>query len=136
MGWERALSTPCAGLLLHNLSVYRGCEVLFDSLEVPEEAIDEADQRDAPNVMVGWSKEAPSSRRQPGVLRSLHVHLEDMLGCFFQQQAEAHAAHAGQSLTQVSDHSVSPSAHQPRQPVVAGNPVASMRDLILKAVCR
>ncbi len=43
------------GLLLNNLSVYRGCEVLFDSLEVPEDAVDEADQREAPDAMVGWS---------------------------------------------------------------------------------
>ena len=44
-----------AGLLLNNLSVYRGCEVLFDSLEVPEDAIDEAIQHDGPEIMVGCS---------------------------------------------------------------------------------
>jgi condensin complex subunit 2 len=31
------------GLLLNNLSVYRGCEIVFDSMDVPEAAIDEAD---------------------------------------------------------------------------------------------
>ncbi len=28
-----------AGLLLNNLSVFRGCEIVFDSADVPEEAI-------------------------------------------------------------------------------------------------
>lgn len=31
-----------AGLLLNNLSVYRGCEIVFDSKDVPENAIDGA----------------------------------------------------------------------------------------------
>jgi condensin complex subunit 2 len=30
------------GLLLNNLSVYRGCEIVFDSMDVPEAAVDEA----------------------------------------------------------------------------------------------
>jgi len=30
------------GLLLNNLSVYRGCEIVFDSMDVPEAAIDDA----------------------------------------------------------------------------------------------
>ncbi len=42
----------CAGLLLNNLSVYRGCEVLFDSLEVPEDALDEPQPEDGVHVMV------------------------------------------------------------------------------------
>lgn len=29
----------CAGLLLNTLSVFRGCEIVFDSLDVPEEAL-------------------------------------------------------------------------------------------------
>ena len=45
----------CAGLLLNNLSVYRGCEVLFDSLEVPEDALDEAMQQEDPATMVSWA---------------------------------------------------------------------------------
>ena len=54
-----------AGLLLNNLSVYRGCEVLFDSLEVPEDAVDEADQRDAPDTMVRRSGcQSQASARQ------------------------------------------------------------------------
>jgi condensin complex subunit 2 len=30
------------GLLLNNLSVYRGCEIVFDSMDVPEAAVDDA----------------------------------------------------------------------------------------------
>ena len=29
------------GLLLNNLSVYRGCEIVFDSMDVPEDAVDD-----------------------------------------------------------------------------------------------
>lgn len=37
------------GLLLNNLSVYRGCEIVFDSMDIPEAAVDES----------SVSKEAP-----------------------------------------------------------------------------
>lgn len=30
---------PSAGLLLNNLSVYHGCEIVFDSSEVPDQAM-------------------------------------------------------------------------------------------------
>ena len=33
-----------AGLLLNNLSVYHGCEIVFDSSEVPEQAMAAATQ--------------------------------------------------------------------------------------------
>ena len=51
--WNGACCPGRAGLLLNNLSVYRGCEVLFDSLEVPEDAVDEATQQDDPEILVG-----------------------------------------------------------------------------------
>jgi hypothetical protein len=41
-----ALPQPRPGLLLNNLSVYRGCEIVFDSMDVPESALDGAEERD------------------------------------------------------------------------------------------
>ena len=43
-----------AGLLLHNLSVYRGCEISFDSSEVPGRAGDGSakDTSEAENAQV------------------------------------------------------------------------------------
>ena len=35
----RPYSCWCAGLLLANLSVFKGCELVFDSSDVPEQAI-------------------------------------------------------------------------------------------------
>lgn len=39
-----------AGLLLNNLSVYHGCEIVFDSSEVPDQAVSVA--TDVPDVQV------------------------------------------------------------------------------------
>lgn len=39
-----------AGLLLNNLSVYHGCEIVFDSSEVPDQAVLVA--TDVPDVQV------------------------------------------------------------------------------------
>ncbi len=38
-----------AGLLLNNLSVYRGCEIVFDSMDVPEQAVDCASGQQGPD---------------------------------------------------------------------------------------
>lgn len=48
-----AVSFLCisAGLLLNNLSVYHGCEIVFDSSEVPDQAM--AVATDVPDVQVG-----------------------------------------------------------------------------------
>ena len=43
-------TTISVGLLLNNLSVYHGCEIVFDSCEVPEQAIAAAMQ--VPDVQV------------------------------------------------------------------------------------
>jgi hypothetical protein len=32
----------CVGLLLNNLSVYSGCQIIFDSSDVPEQALSAA----------------------------------------------------------------------------------------------
>jgi len=42
-----------AGLLLNNLSVYRGCEIVFDSMDVPESALDGALPADAAALVGG-----------------------------------------------------------------------------------
>ena len=42
-----------AGLLLNNLSVYSGCEIVFDSSEVPSQAVEAAD--DVEDVQVASS---------------------------------------------------------------------------------
>lgn len=47
----RALPTT-AGLLLNNLSVYRGCEIVFDSMDVPERALEGGEEGD-PHATVG-----------------------------------------------------------------------------------
>ena len=45
------------GLLLNNLSVYRGCDIVFDSMDVPEAAIDESS-----SVQSGQATEAIDAR--------------------------------------------------------------------------
>lgn len=47
----RTAPVPPAGLLLNNLSVYHGCDIVFDSMDVPELAMDAAEQQD-PLAMV------------------------------------------------------------------------------------
>ena len=37
----------CAGLLLHNLSVFRGCEIVFDSTDVPDRVTADDSAQDA-----------------------------------------------------------------------------------------
>ena len=50
--WRRARASllppppPRAGLLLNNLSVFRGCDIVFDSMDVPEKVLDGAQQLD------------------------------------------------------------------------------------------
>ena len=50
-------SHPPAGLLLNNLSVYRGCEIVFDSMDVPEDSAAAASQ------MLALSPEAVEQQR-------------------------------------------------------------------------
>lgn len=45
---------PAAGLLLNNLSVFHGCDIVFDSMDVPEAALDSCRNVD-PGAMVGSS---------------------------------------------------------------------------------
>ncbi len=49
-------ASAAAGLLLNNLSVYRGCDIVFDSMDVPESALDRAEQQDPNAVVCAWER--------------------------------------------------------------------------------
>ena len=52
MSPESCLTILLAGLLLNNLSVFHGCDIVFDSMDVPEAALDSCRNVDA-SAMVG-----------------------------------------------------------------------------------
>lgn len=54
-----------AGLLLNNLSVFRGCEIVFDSADVPEEAIAAAGSSFG-DMQVSCSPSCPVQGSLPG----------------------------------------------------------------------
>lgn len=81
-----------AGLLLNNLSVYHGCEIVFDSSEVPDQAMSVA--TDVSDVQVSSSCHAAQSHAAgAALLVTVHAGLYLSMDMTGWQDATRSAAH-------------------------------------------
>ncbi|DBB15061.1 TPA: hypothetical protein ACH3X3_004077 [Trebouxia sp. C0006] len=92
------------GLLLNNLSVYHGCEIVFDSSEVPEQAMAAAAQvADVQLDCSAWQRqiaEALGASPSTPITPSL-AHLTALLGPRTAEEEEAYAREANELADQI-----------------------------------
>ncbi|PSC75846.1 condensin complex subunit 2 [Micractinium conductrix] len=92
------------GLLLNNLSVYRGCEIVFDSMDVPESALDDVQHGDAlATVNLGsLQQQLAALQLQTGTER-ISPTLDHILELLDEAPAEGAAAEADEFVRQVAE---------------------------------
>lgn len=90
------------GLLLNNLSVYRGCEIVFDSMDVPERALESAEEGD-PHAMVNLGSLQPqlAALQQLSGEERISPTLDAILELLDEAPAEGAAAEAEEFVRQV-----------------------------------
>ncbi|KAL4421403.1 hypothetical protein ABPG75_010694 [Micractinium tetrahymenae] len=90
------------GLLLNNLSVYRGCEIVFDSMDVPERALDAAEEGDAhAMVNLGSLQQQLAALQQLTGEERISPTLDAILELLDEAPAEGAAAEAEEFVRQV-----------------------------------